>query len=310
MNKSLLVVNYHYIRKIMPTKGIYPITPNHFKKQLDLIHTNGYDFISMSDLETAILTMDIESIPRKSCLITFDDGLLESFENGYSILREKGIPSVFYVISDTIQYKKLPHTHKIHYLRSYIEDNMIFEHFREKYQKEIESLDAEAVKSQYPFDDVETAKVKYLLNFMASFEDVNDVFNKFSDKEESELCKELFMSEENVIKLSKEGCLGTHGKNHVSFGTISKKEIKENISNSINYMNDLTGKHISSISYPFGEKTAISNELFESCRELNLCSGFTMERGLNNIQDIFERPYQIKRYDTTEVFGGKYERQL
>ena len=35
-----------------------------------------------------------------------------------------------------------------------------------------------------------------------------------------------------------------------------------------------------------------------------------MERGLNNIRDIFEKPYQIKRYDTTEIFGGKYEMQL
>jgi|MDSZ01.2.fsa_nt_gb peptidoglycan/xylan/chitin deacetylase (PgdA/CDA1 family) len=310
MDKVLLVVNYHYIRKIMPSNGIYPITPEHFTEQLDLINANGYDFISIDELDTAISTLDNDSMPSKSCLITFDDGLLESFETGYSILKEKGIPAVFYAISDTIEYKKIPHTHKIHYLRSNIGDNLMFEYFREKYQKEIESLDLEHVKSQYPFDNLETSKVKYLLNFVANYQDIDEAFNKYSEKSESDVCEELFMSKENIIELSRAGCLGTHGKNHVSFGTLDKKQIKENISDSINYINNITGKQISSISYPFGEQTAISKELFESCRELNLSSGFTMERGLNNIRDIFEKPYQIKRYDTTEIFGGKYEMQL
>ena len=37
-------------------------------------------------------------LPKKSCLITFDDGLKESYENGLPILDDMGIPAAFFII--------------------------------------------------------------------------------------------------------------------------------------------------------------------------------------------------------------------
>ena len=309
MDKSLIVVNYHYIRKQIPNAGIYPITPKHFIKQLDLIYGDGYKFISIGELNASIINKDASRLPNKSCLITFDDGLLESYENGYSILKNKGIPGVFYVLGDVIENNNIPNTHKIHYLRSILEnESILFDHFSKSttFTDQIKSNLSTVAKLQYTFDTEETAILKYYLNFIATPAEVNKLFNKFSEKSEEEVCKKLFMSNDNIIDLSKNGCLGCHGFKHVPLALLSQENMKDNILHSKNCIQTLTGDIISSISYPFGETMAISNELFETCKTLDFTSGFTMKRGINKIQDVFNNPLEIKRYDTTEVYGGKY----
>ena len=307
MHKSLIVVNYHYIRNQIPNAGIYPITPMHFSKQLDLIHADGYKFISLGELNTAITSKDDSILPNKSCLITFDDGFLESYENGYSILKNKGIPGAFYVLGDVIKNNNLPNTHKIHYLRSILKDeSILFDYFTKKYPDKIENNLTTIAKLQYTFDTEKTATLKYLLNFIISPKEIDKMFNKFSEKSEEEVCKELFMSNDNILDLSKNGCLGSHGFKHVPLAQLNQQDMSENIFNSKDCIEKLTGNIISSISYPFGETTAISTGLFKTCKNLNFVSGFTMKRGINNLQDVFNNPLEIKRYDTTEVYGGKY----
>ena len=50
----LLVVNYHYIRDEIPKNGIYPVTSSFFKYQLGLIHKNGYEFVSLNQINEVI----------------------------------------------------------------------------------------------------------------------------------------------------------------------------------------------------------------------------------------------------------------
>ena len=159
--KMLLVINYHYIRDKIPLMGIHPITPSFFKKQLELISTNGYKFVSVDDINKVLKT-NKNTLPEKSCLITFDDGLKESYDIGLSILDDMGIPAFFSVISDTIVNNKLVDVHKLQYLRTQV-DTKDIEHFL---SSDIEILDEKSILNQYPFDDIATAKIKYLLNFV------------------------------------------------------------------------------------------------------------------------------------------------
>ena len=309
MKNRLLVVNYHYIRKIIPSNGIHPITPYHFSNQLDLISKNGYDFISIENLNEAILKKNLESLPKKSCLITFDDGLKESYDNGYRILNEKGIPGVFYIISDAIKYKKLMGAHKIHYLRSILSNSKFIELLR--LQNIEEQLNSEIAKEQYIFDDEKTAKLKYILNFIVNDSNIIDkIFLEVSDIDEKILANDLYMSAENIKDLSDKGFLGTHGKNHVPLAKLSSTEIYNNIRGSMDYIAKTVGKSPSSISYPYGETTAISKKLFNTCKDLNLISGFTMKRGINTGEDIINNPLELKRFDTNEVYGGKFDHKI
>ena len=68
-----------------------------------------------------------------------------------------------------------------------------------------------------------------------------------------------------------------------------------------------TNSQIDSISYPYGEDSAVNDKVKFNCERLDLVSGFTMFRGLNKIEDVINNPLMIKRFDTNDVFGGKSE---
>ena len=299
----LLVVNYHYIRDEIPTDGIYPITPSFFKKQLELIHKNGYDFVSLEDINNTIKTKE-NKLPKKSCLITFDDGLKESYENGLPILDDMGIPAVFFIISDTIAYNNLIDVHKLHYLRTQVDTKEIYEIV----STECELLDDDIILKQYPFDDLISGKVKYLLNFVKP-KIIKEIFPKFISKSETDITKEFYMNDKQIKDLYNRGYLGTHSKSHRPLAKLSDENMYADILESVLCIEELCGtdSRIDSISYPYGEASAVNDKVKYNCERLDLVSGFTMFRGLNKIEDIINNPLMIKRFDTNDVFGGKSE---
>jgi len=299
----LLVVNYHYIRDEIPKDGIYPITPSFFKKQLELIHKNGYDFVSLEDINNTIKTKE-NKLPKKSCLITFDDGLKESYENGLPILDDMGIPAVFFIISDTIAYNNLIDVHKLHYLRTQVDTKEIYE----MVSTECKLLDDDIILKQYPFDDLISGKVKYLLNFVKP-KLIKEIFPKFISNSETDITKEFYMNDTQIKDLYNKGYLGTHSKSHRPLAKLSDKNMYADILESVLCIEELCGtdSRIDSISYPYGEASAVNNKVKYNCEQLDLVSGFTMFRGLNKIEDIINNPLMIKRFDTNDVFGGKCE---
>ncbi|MAJ22490.1 MAG: hypothetical protein CBC24_01575 [Candidatus Pelagibacter sp. TMED64] len=299
----LLVVNYHYIREDIPESGIHPITPSFFRNQLELINKNGYEFVSLEDINKTITTKE-NNLPKKSCLITFDDGLKESYENGLPILETMGIPAAFFVISDTIVYNNLIDVHKLHYLRTQVDTKEIYDIIA----TECEKLNDDVIMKQYPFDDLISGKVKYLLNFVKP-KLIKDIFPKFINKSESDIVKEFYMNDKQIKDLYEKGYLGTHSKSHKPLAELSTENMYADILESILCIEELCGSdsRIESISYPYGEASAVNDKVKYNCERLDLVSGFTMFRGLNKIEDIINNPLMIKRLDTNEVFGGKNE---
>ena len=299
----LLVVNYHYIRDEIPKDGIYPVTTTFFKKQLELIYENGYKFISLEDINRVIKTKE-NNLPDKSCLITFDDGLKESYDTGLSILDEMGIPAVFFIISDTIKNGNLIDVHKLHYLRTQVDTKEIYELI----STECELLDNDKVLKQYPFDNLTSGKVKYLLNFVNP-KLIKKIFSKFISKSEIDIAKEFYMNDTQIKDLYNRGYLGTHSKSHRPLAKLSDKNMYLDILESVLCIEELCGidSRIDSISYPYGEASAVNDKVKHNCEQVDLVSGFTMFRGLNKIEDIINNPLMIKRFDTNDVFGGKSE---
>jgi peptidoglycan/xylan/chitin deacetylase (PgdA/CDA1 family) len=75
------------------------VSNNTFRKQIRWIQKH-FNIIHPKQLtETALL-------PNNAALITFDDGMLTSFDNGLSILKEMNIPSLFFLNMGPIVEKK------------------------------------------------------------------------------------------------------------------------------------------------------------------------------------------------------------
>jgi peptidoglycan/xylan/chitin deacetylase (PgdA/CDA1 family) len=299
---KLLVVNFHYIRDEIYTNGIYPRSPKQFSAQLDVL-AKYYNFISQQQLADIITS---RKFPAKSyCLITFDDGLKEQMD-ALDILDKKGVPAVFYVCTNPIKSSNVLDVHKLHYIRSKLDDADLYK-ILEATIDFSEVIYPDNINELYRYDALETKKIKYLLNFILDEKKKHNVINKLSADlfDEAEYSKQLYMSQADIIKLDRLGYLGTHCDNHLPLATLSDSAIKDDIQGSVNYLQHICGtKQITSISYPYGGPKAVSRNVADIAEGFGFSFGLTMFRGVNQNTDL-ENPLLLKRIDTNDAPGGK-----
>ncbi len=303
----LLVVNYHYISEdSFPYDGIHPITPRDFRAQL-LELGRSFDFISMLDLFHALAQTEL---PNRACLITFDDGLREQFEIGWSILQELRVPAVFFTNIAPTLTRRVDTVHKLHWLRANTEPSVLQMHLQTVMQAngvkiDWEALTPERLATQYQYDSHDVRRLKYALNIGLSRplrERIIDSLFKELIGNEPALADRLYMKPSHWSELAAHESLGTHGYNHLPLATLSPKVIIQEIVQSVAILQSETGKTISAISYPYGGVDAVSLSVAEIAKKAGLQVGFTMERVCN--QTLLE-PLLLSRFDTNDVPGGK-----
>ena len=120
---ELLIVNFHYVREEKYSSGIYPISIKDFLKQIDVL-SKSHQFISQRELVKIIV--ERKSLDKKYCLITFDDGLKEQMDV-FDLLQSKKIPAIFFVPTNAIKNRLVLDVHKLHFIRTKLDDNELFE---------------------------------------------------------------------------------------------------------------------------------------------------------------------------------------
>ena len=102
------IVGYHRVVDDMRRQDLYPglaVTRETFERQLDWMGRH-FRFSSLGEIVTGISTGEQFAPPRVA--VTFDDGYMDNYEIAYPILRRKGVPATFFVISDVVQGKLAP----------------------------------------------------------------------------------------------------------------------------------------------------------------------------------------------------------
>jgi peptidoglycan/xylan/chitin deacetylase (PgdA/CDA1 family) len=91
------ILCYH---RFGPRSSQLAVSPAAFEAQMDYLARNGYHVITLSRL-TGFLERG-EPIPRKSIVLTIDDGYRSTFEIAYPILRKYGFPATVFLYSDFV----------------------------------------------------------------------------------------------------------------------------------------------------------------------------------------------------------------
>ncbi len=76
--------------------GLY-VDPHDFEKQMAYLVKKNYKTISTQEYANILKTG--KNPTQKTVMLTFDDGVLNQYTNGYRILKEYGLTGVFYIIS-------------------------------------------------------------------------------------------------------------------------------------------------------------------------------------------------------------------
>jgi peptidoglycan/xylan/chitin deacetylase (PgdA/CDA1 family) len=299
---ELLSVNYHYIRDKKYKNGIYPVSRSEFINDLDNLGKN-YEFISQSELSNRIVNKDFDN--KKYVLITFDDGLKEQMD-AVEIMEKKGIPGVFYVTTDSIEKGIVVDVHKLHYIRSILNDEDIFNVLDKEYSISSFVFDEKALSRQYRYDNSLAQRVKYYINFIMSKREkkyfIDKLFKQIIENE-SDFSLKLYMEKADLIKLDKLGMLGVHSASHTPLATLSNEEINEDIKRNIDFFSSLGIKKNTSISYPYGSKSAVNEKVADISSSFGFTFGLTMYRGINRESDFFNNPMLLKRISCSDLLN-------
>lgn len=84
---------YHSI-----SDGRLSISPEDFKKQMEFLKNNHY-YIATLDEITGFIKGE-KKLPRKTVVLTFDDGYEDNFTNAFPILKKYSFPATFFPVSD------------------------------------------------------------------------------------------------------------------------------------------------------------------------------------------------------------------
>lgn len=87
------VLMYHSIEKQHNEKfDKWRVKPFDFEKQIKWLYKNGFKSYTISEL------CDLNSIPKKSVVITFDDGYESVFLNAFSVLKKYNFKATIYLL--------------------------------------------------------------------------------------------------------------------------------------------------------------------------------------------------------------------
>lgn len=93
LGQPLPVLMYHHIS---PQPGLVTCTPENFRAQMQWLAENGWKTLSTAAFATALAS---GVIPKKSVLITFDDGYLDNWVHAHPVLAEFGQTATLFLIT-------------------------------------------------------------------------------------------------------------------------------------------------------------------------------------------------------------------
>lgn len=305
----LISINYHYIRPSFESRypSIHGLTPDQFRAQIETL-ARACSFVGAADIRNAL--RGLRSLPENALAVTFDDGLGEQHEFAWPILRRMGVPAIFFVNTGALARRRVLGVHKIHLLRAEVSPAdllpMLQAHAAAREIKLDSQIDDDKAVAHYNYDTPETARLKYLLNLTLSPQDrdvlVEACFEEVFASREAALCRELYMSKEQIRELDNHGCIGSHTHDHLPVGRLTDEAAEEQIKLSLECLEEWTGAKPFALSYPYGSREACTQRVAEIAARHGVEFAFTVERAGN--RDL-RRPLLLARCDCNDLPGGK-----
>lgn len=93
------IMTYHHVNNADP-KRQDAVSPERFEWHMAYLKKHHFNVLSLRTLVQTI--KQGKPLPRKSVVITFDDGYADNYEQAFPILKKYGFPATIFVIADVI----------------------------------------------------------------------------------------------------------------------------------------------------------------------------------------------------------------
>ena len=95
------ILVYHHVDYVPKgTLSLNTVSPSNFERQMRYLRNNDYIVLRLYELVNLIESG--EPIPRKSVVVTFDDGYEDNFKYAFKILKKHVIPATIFIVTDLV----------------------------------------------------------------------------------------------------------------------------------------------------------------------------------------------------------------
>lgn len=309
---KLFIIMYHYIRDLKHSRypNIKGLDVNLFRQQINFLKKN-FKIVSMEQVIDAFEKGG--ELPENAVLLTFDDGYLDHYTYVFPILEEERVQGSFFIPGKTFSTHELLDVNKVHYILAsanverLLQD--VFERMNFYRGSEFDFPSNEELFAEFAeanrFDTRETIFVKRILQTALPEKLRNrissDLFEKYVGVSEEKLAYELYMTEEQIRTLKRNGMfIGIHGYDHYWLGNLGVEQMRADVSKALEVMDEFIDSAHWVMNYPYG---SYNSEVLRYIGECGACLGMTTEVAVTDIGRLLSIPdgrYLLPRFDCND----------
>lgn len=252
--------------KLQPNENM-KISPEFLEKFIFNLKSQGYKFISLDDIYNILKK---GNKIKKQIAFTMDDGYRDNYEIAYPIFKKYDIPFAIYVTTSFPQNKAI--------LWWYALEDLILKNKTLK----LSNGKIYDCKTKEQKEDTFLRLREVIISFDRK-DFLNSLNNLFCDygvdwfANNNELC----MDWKQIIELSKDDMctIAGHTKNHYALNKLTIEEVKTEIMEANNLLEEKIGKKIEHFAYPFGSRFEIGQREFDIVKSMGFKTAVTTRAG-------------------------------
>ena len=262
----------HIVSDIAPShvQYLYAVpSVTKFKSDIDFL-CRRYRALQLSELEG--MGRHHDKRPALFFLLSFDDGMREVYDVIAPILREKGIPALFFLNSSTIDNKQLMWRHKI---------SLLVERAKQRPGQIPSALHLRPGERLCAKLKALRSTDEHILDDVAKFFEID--FDAYLSSAKP------YLTTDQVLALARDGFeFGAHSGTHPYFNELTVEDQKDQISRSVQFVRAL-GLPCKYFAFPFHDN-GVPASVFRYMMDLGLVLSFgTSEARVDSIRFSFQR---------------------
>ncbi len=285
---ALIIMNYHrvYHDKLATEfdSGVFCPSMEEFDQQMAFLskHAN-----LITEEEVVRLAQSGKPLPKRSALVTFDDGYRDNYLFAAPVLKKYSVPAIFFIPIESIEKSRVGWWDVIAYfIKRTGKKDLPFNGSKLFLRTKTEKESAIVVLHDY----MKSARAEESRNFLAELSFLCGV--DFPSKEAQ---REELMSWDQIMEIGKSELLsiGSHTMSHRVLSTVSDEDELRELVDSRFFLQQKLGYEIKSIAYPVGSYQTFSDRTKNNARRAGYSIGFSFNTGVNYGSII--DPFNIKR---------------
>lgn len=314
---SALILLYHRVAQRSFDPQLLCVSPENFRAQVDYLRQH-YTLLGLPELVQAIAA---RAVPRRSVVITFDDGFADNFQYARPILEQTRTPATIFVTSGFVGQSCELWSDRLEqflFTEGLLGDNLSVTCGGETWQWPLGPCPTtspawDVTQPQHP-----TPRHRCYAEFSARLRRLSatqrfEIFAQVAAqaRRPEQIRDELrLLTSTEIRALAESGLftIGSHGVNHISLGAQDREAQYEELVASRRTLAAMTGRDVKLFAYPYGGPGDYTQLTMQLAREAGYVAACANEAGLAwSGSDVFRLPRLLVRNWTVAEFRHQLE---